>query len=257
VFETGSSSGRGAWRSRVLPGAGALLLLATFAAGAAGTTSPALAADPPARTVTVTGQGIVIAQPDVVILQLGVSVEAPTVAEARSQAATAAAAVIAAVKADGVADQDVRTVQFNIGPRYDSSPNKPPVLRGYNVNNELQVKIRNLDVTGKVIDDATAAGGDAAVVQNITFSIENTDPLAHQARLAAIADARAKADDYATAAGASVGAALTIIEQGSVPPVPLAAALPANGVASTAQRTPIESGTLQIHAQVSVTYQLQ
>ena len=216
---------------------------------------PRALADTPTRTVSVSGQGIVTAQPDTVILQIGVSVEARTVAAARGQAAAAADAVIAAVKADGVADQDIKTVQFNIGPRYDNN-NGQSVLRGYSVSNVLQVKIRNLDSVGKVIDDATAAGGDAIVVQGISFTIENTDPLTHQARLLAIQDAMIKANDYATAAGATVGPVISISEQSSATPTPVLAA-PAPAAAASAARTPVEGGTQQVRVQVSVVFQLQ
>jgi uncharacterized protein len=219
------------------------------------TALPHVLADAPTRTVSVSGQGIVTAQPDTVILQIGVSVEARTVAAARGQAAAAADAVIAAVKADGVADQDIKTVQFNIGPRYDNN-NGLSVLRGYSVSNVLQVKIRNLDSVGKVIDDATAAGGDAIVVQGISFTIENTDPLTHQARLLAIQDAMTKANDYATAAGATVGPVISISEQSSATPTPVLAA-PAPAAAASAARTPVEGGTQQVRVQVSVVFQLQ
>jgi len=207
------------------------------------------------RSVTVTGQGIVTAQPDVVIVQIGVSVDAATVAGARSRAAALAGAVVDAVKADGVADQDVKTVQFNIGPRYDNTGGVQ-VLRGYHVDNVLQVKIRALDTAGQVIDDAAAAGGDAAIVQGINFTIEDTSAVGHQARLLAIQDAKAKADDYAVAAGASTGQVLTISEQTSVAPQPVnASAAPVAAAASA--RTPVETGSLQVRVQVLVTYQLQ
>lgn len=231
---------------------GAMLIASLFAGGVIA--APHALADAPIRAVTVTGQGIVVGQPDTVILQIGVSVEAQTVAAARQQAAVAADAVVAAVKADGVADQDVKTVQFSIGPRYDNN-NGQSVLRGYHVDNVLQVKIRNLDTAGKVIDDAAAAGGDSTLIQGISFTIENTDPLTHQARLLAIQDAKAKADDYAGAAGASVGQVITISEQSSATPTPVVAAAPA--AASAAVRTPIEAGTQQIRVQVTVVYQLQ
>jgi len=183
------------------------------------TALPHALADTPNRAVSVSGQGIVVGQPDTVILQIGVSVEARTVAAARQQAAVTADAVIAAARADGVAEQDIKTVQFSIGPRYDNS-NGQSVLRGYFVSNVLQVKIHNLDSTGKVIDDATTAGGDAIVVQGISFTIENTDPLTHQARLLAMQDAMTKANDYATAAGATLGPVTSIIEQSSATPTP-------------------------------------
>jgi uncharacterized protein YggE len=216
---------------------------------------PRALADTPTRTVSVSGQGIVTAQPDTVILQIGVSVEARTVAAARQQAAVVADAVIAAARADGVAEQDIKTVQFSIGPRYDNS-NGQSVLRGYFVSNVLQVKIHNLDSTGKVIDDATTAGGDAIVVQGISFTIENTDPLTHQARLLAMQEAMTKANDYATAAGATLGPVISIIEQSSATPTPVLAA-PAPAAAASAPRTPVEVGTQQIRVQVSVVFQLQ
>jgi len=173
----------------------------------------------------------------------------------RQQAAVAADAVIAAASADGVAEQDIKTLQFSIGPRYDNS-NGQSVLRGYVASNVLQVKIHNLDSTGKVIDDATAAGGDAIVVQGISFTIENADPLTHQARLLAMQDAMTKANDYATAAGATLGPVISIIEQSSATPTPVLAA-PAPAAAASAPRTPVEVGTQQIRVQVSVVFQLQ
>jgi uncharacterized protein YggE len=210
---------------------------------------------PPIPTVSVTGEGIVTAPPDVVVLQLGVSVEAGTVADARTQAAAAAAAVVAAVKADGVADDDVKTVQFNIGPRYDNVSGRQ-TLRGYDVSNVLQVKIRALDSVGKVIDDATAAGGDAIVVQGINYAIENTDPLAHQARMQAMSNAKTKAADFAASVGMSVGRVDSIQEETSVAPSPVQFATPAPSAAA-APRTPIETGTLQVQVRVSVVFEMQ
>jgi len=233
---------------------GAVAALLILVSGAIGGATQALAADPPVPTVSVQGQGIVSAQPDVVILNLGVSVEAESVAAARSQAASASTAVLAVLQADGVAERDIRTVQFSIGPRYDTVNNRQ-ILRGYRVDNVVQVKIRALDTVGNVIDDAAAVGGDAVVVQNISFAIENTDAVAHQARLAAMQDAKSKADDYAGAIGMTAGKALTIKEETSVQPTPqLAAAAPAGAVARS---TPIEAGMQQVRVAVTVTFALQ
>lgn len=210
---------------------------------------------PQVPTATVDGQGIVSAPPDVVILQLGVSVQSSTVADARTQAAQAATAVIAALQADGVAQDDIKTVQFSIGPRYDTQNNRQ-VLRGYEVDNVLQVKVRALDTVGKVIDDAAAAGGDALVVQNITYSIENSDPLAHQARMQAMDDAKSKAADFAASVGMTVGNVVSIREDTTVPPQPVQFAAPAPA-AVAAPRTPIEAGNLQVRVQVTVVFALK
>jgi uncharacterized protein YggE len=235
--------------------AGAVLGLMSLV-GAGGSAQRAFAQTAPAQpTVTVGGQGIVSAPPDVIILQIGVSVQAGTVADARAQAAQAATAVIAALQADGVAQDDIKTVQFSIGPRYDTQ-NGRQVLRGYQVDNVLQVKVRSLDTAGKVIDDAVAAGGDAVVVQNISFSIENTDAIAHQARMQAMDDAKTKAADYAASVGMTVGKVVSIHEETAVPPQPVQFAAPAPSTA-TAARTPIEAGSLQVRVQVTVVFALQ
>ncbi|MHB8575648.1 MAG: SIMPL domain-containing protein [Dehalococcoidia bacterium] len=214
----------------------------------------ALAADPTVPSVTVRGQGSLTAPPDTAVVRLGVSVQAAKVADARSQAATAAAAVIAAAKNDGVLDKDIQTVQFNIGPVYDNK-NGSQSLLGYRVDNVLQLKIRNLDSSGQVIDDATAAGGDATVVQGISFTIDDTTALAHQARILSIQDALAQATDFATAAGATVGKVISISEVTAAPPVPFDAA-PVAAAASQA-RTPVQAGTLRVDVSVTVTYALQ
>jgi uncharacterized protein YggE len=207
--------------------------------------------------ITVSGQGIVSAPPDTVTLQIGVSIQAASVADARTQAATAASAVTASVKGDGVADADIQTVQFSISPQYDYSGSRQ-TLTGYRVDNVLQVKIRNLDSVGKVIDDAVAAGGNAVVIRGIAFSIENTDTLLHQARLMAMQDAQTKAQDYASAASVSLGKVISIDETQSQRPTPVFVgnAAPTAAVAA-APPTPVQSGTQQIQVNVTVTYAIQ
>jgi uncharacterized protein YggE len=205
---------------------------------------------PPDNTVTVDGVGIVDAPPDTAIVQLGVSVQAGTVAAASAQAATAASAVIAAVKADGVADADIQTQQFTISPIYDNQ-----TITGYTVTNVLQVKVRAIDRVGQLVDHAVAAGGNAAVVQGITFTIDDTSALAHQARQLAMSDAKAKADDFAAAAGLTAGRAVQIIET-SAPEPPRVLAAPA-AARPGATFTPVQGGTLQVRVQVTVSYVLQ
>jgi uncharacterized protein YggE len=235
---------------------GALITAALVCAAALGAPPRAAHADTSPTGITVSGQGIVTAPPDTATLQIGADAQASTVAAARDQAAQAANAVIAAVKADGVADQDIQTVQFSINPVYDTSGGRQ-VLRGYQVENVVQVKIRNLNSVGTIIDDAVAAGGNAVIVRSIAFSIENTDALLHQARLLAMQDAQNKAQDYATAAGVTLGRVINIQETQSQRPTPIAFSAPAPAKAVAAPPTPIESGTQQIQVTVTVTYAIQ
>lgn len=244
-------------RSRLPLLAAGAALTAALLFGAQSRTPATFAATPDTTPgITVSGEGVVTAPPDTVTLQIGVQVQAADVATARQQAAQAAGAVFAAVKADGVADADAQTVQFSINPVYDNSNNQQ-TLRGYQVQNLLQVKIRNLDSVGQVIDDAVAAGGNAVVVRGISFSIENTDALLHQARLLAMQNAQAKAQDYATAAGVTLGKAIEIQEQSANLPTPVFVGNGAPQAAVASAPTPIQAGNQQIKVDVSVTFAIQ
>src|SRR5579859_5327208 len=85
--------------------------------------------------ISVVGQGIVLAQPDVARITLGVEVVDQSLARAQSSAATSMDAVVNKLKADGILDTDIRTVSYNINPQYDQQNQGQPVLRGYQVQN--------------------------------------------------------------------------------------------------------------------------
>src|SRR5262245_28644326 len=112
-----------------------------------------------ATGISVSGTGRASGAPDIVTLQIGVQIEARTVADARDQAASAAQAVIDSVKKNGVDDKDIRTTSFNVSPQYNTTPGGGvSTIRAYRVSNSLSVKVRKLDNASKVIDDASAAG---------------------------------------------------------------------------------------------------
>ncbi|MBS1195929.1 MAG: hypothetical protein H6R33_649 [Actinobacteria bacterium] len=202
--------------------------------------------------INVTGQGKVTGQPDVLKVNLGVSVLRPTVDQATGDAATLASAVIAALKANGVAEEDIQTANYSINPEYDWSGETQRLI-GYRVNNEVRVKIRNLDSAGVIIDAATAAGGDATVVNSLSFSIEDNAELLQMARTAAWNDAEAKARQLAQLAGLELGAATSITETINYEVVPIYYdRVMAEGAGDAA--TPIESGTQDVTVVVQVVF---
>ena len=207
--------------------------------------------------LSVSGTGRASGPPDIVQLQLGVQTEARTVADAREQAASAAQAVVDAIKKDGVDDKDIRTTQFSVQPQYDSSVSgRPPALRAYRVSNTLSVKVRKLDNASRIIDDTAAAGGNSTVIQSIAFSIEDPTALQAQARADAMKQAQARADQLAKLGGISIGKAISISE-GSAP-TPILAAPAALSVARTGDTsTPIESGQLEVTVTVNVLYKIE
>lgn len=184
--------------------------------------------------VWVTGQGIVNAKPDLSTVSLGVFTQADTVNAAMTSAAAAMNKVINSIKSNGIQDKDIATSQFSIQPIYGQSTrpqDKPypgyeqPVIVGYSVNNNVNVKIRDLDRVGEIIDEAASAGGNATRIQNISFSIENTDAALKQARDLAVKDAQARASQLVTGVGMKLGRAVYINESSyNLPsPVPYAA----------------------------------
>ena len=207
--------------------------------------------------IHVTGSGSVVGEPDIATLNLGVSVEKKTVAAARESAAVAMTAVIDALKASGIAENDIQTERFSIYPQYDYTDNGR-VLRGYSVNNTVSAKVRDLEGLSNAIDDAAEAGGDIIVVNSIQFMIEDTTPLQTQARSLAVKSAEAKALTLAEASGVTLGKPITITETSHATSPPIAYAEEAAFAADTARsKTPIEAGELTVTVNVTVTYEIE
>ena len=200
--------------------------------------------------ISVTGMGEVTGSPDTVEVGLGVSVLADTVDEAAATAAEKAQALIDSLTSNGVAEDDITTTDYSIYPEYDYSSNQERLI-GYRVNNTVRAKIRSIQSTGTVIDDAVAAGGDDVTVNGLSFSLEDNDELVAAAREAAWNDAMAKATQLSELSGQALGDATSISETVSMPPVPV----PYAGDEAGADRalTPIEPGT----SAVTITLQVQ
>lgn len=231
-------------------------LLAAVALGAVACGDTVTQVQPPSQQqtgITVSGEGKATGTPDIATVQLGVSTLAATVADARSRAATAMEAMIASMKANGVADKDIQTQQLIITPEYDYANNRQ-TLRGFRVTNVVTAKVRTIDNTSKVVDDAVTAGGNDAQVQGISFTIDNPESLKTQARQAAMADAKSRAETLAKEAGVQLGNPITISESAVVTPIPFAGDRAAAGAAP---ETPIQPGTQDVTVNVSVTYAIK
>ena len=204
--------------------------------------------------IWVSGMGKVTAAPDTAVISLGVQAQATTVDQAQGQANSSMNAVIAAVKAGGVADKDVQTSAFNIQQLVNYDKNGQQTVIGYLVNNIVTVKIRTIANTGPIIDAVAKAGGDNTRINSISFTVNDPTPYTTQARQLAMADAKAKATQLANQAGVKLGHAIYINESGGfVPASPVSISAPqASGAAST----PISVGTNDITVNVQVTYNI-
>jgi uncharacterized protein YggE len=207
--------------------------------------------------IAVCGHGTAKVVPDEAQISVSVTARAPTADGARAQAAQAMAAVLAALKHNGVAEQDIQTGYVAIQPDYSYGGGQP-VLLGYIATNSVSVTIHAVDNTGKVVDAVTQAGGNTAAVSGIQFSVGDPTPFLAQAEQNAVADAHRQAEQVAQAAGVSLGTPLSIQIGGCGAParVPFPVA---GGAASnnTGSPTPIQPGQVQVEADVGVVYAMR
>lgn len=209
-----------------------------------------------ATGIAATGNGRAFGEPDVAVVTVGVNVQRDTVEQARNDAATAQQAVIDSLKDNGVADEDIQTVGFSVYPQYNYPPDRPQgEIIGYVVSNVVSAKIRDLDTTGEIIDDATVAGGNDAVVQGVSFTIDDPSDLQEQARREAVDKARAQAEQLADAAGVNLGKIISISESGGF--IPFERGLGGAAFDTAAQApvpSPIEPGQVEVNISVSVQF---
>ena len=171
--------------------------------------------------ITVTGEGVVLAAPDMATISLGVTHEAPSAREALSLVNAAVAAVLADLSAAGVDGKDMQTNGLSLNPIWDhrSNSNGPAKIRGYQASNTVSVRVRDLPNLGRVLDSVVSEG--ANQFHGLTFGLQQPRPLQDQAREAAVKDALAKARLFANAADVTLGQIVSISENGGSRPQPM------------------------------------
>jgi uncharacterized protein len=206
---------------------------------------------PPGPRVVVTGEGSVSVAPDVVQIRSGVTTRGKTVREATETNSKTMAAILTALTESGIPQKDVRTSQLAIHPVYAAQePGKEQKLTGYSVANQVSAKIKHIEKLGDLLDRLIAAG--ATDVWNVEFMVSDPAKVLDQAREAAVADARRKAEVYAKAAGITLGRVVSIEEQAGTPPMPMRAlAAPPPGT-----QVPIAPGENTLHAVVTVGFEV-
>jgi uncharacterized protein YggE len=206
--------------------------------------------DPETATIVVAGTGRVSVEPDLADLRLGVSVARPTVEAARTAAAATMETILAAVRAAGVERPDVRTTLLSVQPRYEYRDNQAPILTGYELANIVEVTVRDLARLGDVVDATLQAG--ATSMDGLSFRLADPDPAEREARIRAMAAARARADVLAEAAGLAIVGVSDIVEAGaSPPPMPR---MKAERMMLADASTPVEAGSMEVVVGVTVTY---
>ena len=246
------------------------LLLAAALAATAGAASPAMAQSlssgpvvaPGNAVLTLSADGRTTRTPDLAVFSAGVTTQAKTASGALAENAERMNAVIAALKASGIAERDIQTSNLSVNPMYgqprtDANGNVTgdPVIVAYQANNQVEVKQRKIGNYGKTIDTLVSAG--ANQVSGPSFQLDNPDAASDEARVEAIRKVRARADLYAKAAGLTVKRILTINEGGGyAPPQPMVMYARAEKMMADAAPSPVSAGEVQVGANVTVTFEL-
>jgi hypothetical protein len=207
---------------------------------------------PMARTIVMGGHGEARAVPDIVMLSAGVSAEAPTAAAALAANTARMQAVLMVLKKQGLPDKDVQTSNFSLSPQYANGNGEAPRITGYRANNQVEVRLEDVSKLGTTLDALVAAG--ANQMNGVRFSIRDDADLLAQARTAAVAEARLKAETFAKAAGVSLGPILSIGENGNESPHPVYAAAP---MLMRANAVPVALGEQSVTADVTIAWEIK
>ena len=213
-------------------------------------TVPALAETDFPSAISVTGEAQVSAPPDLAELDAGVASDGKTAREAAETNNAAMSKVLLALKGAGLDDKDYQTARLSLQPQY--APNRPgpsPIV-GYRASNRVSIKLHDVAKVASVIDTLVTAG--ANDVGNINFSVSQASKLLDDARAQAVADARRKAEIYAKAAGVTLGAPISISEEGAPAPV-----FRGKMVAAPMAITPVAQGEETLSVSVSVSWAIK
>jgi len=206
-------------------------------------------------TFSVSGEGKITMVPDIAVVSVGVTAQGSTVSRVQTELNTKINAMSEAIKDLGVDGKDIKTSYYNISPTYDYSSSTQRIT-GYEAHSNLTIKVRKIDNANAVIDAATAQG--ANQVGGVSFDVDDKTKAENQAREAAVADAKSKAEAAAKAAGFKLGRVINYSEGGGASPRPMmydaAKELP---VAGGGEPTRVEPGSSEVMVTVNLSYEIQ
>lgn len=200
----------------------------------------------PNNKMVLIGKGEVTANPDLALLRLGVQTSGDNVTVTQAENAQISQNVLSSLQQLGVTD--IKTAEYQIEKVFDYQ-NGNRIDKGYSVRNILDIRLSNLNLVGPVIDTAVYNG--ANVVEFIRFTIAQPDLYYQQALNLAVNNTYKKAKSIATSMGLMINPIPILITENSMSPTPFSPMFAAREGAFT---TPIEPGTQQIEAMVTVEF---
>jgi len=207
-------------------------------------------------TITINGQGEVDAKPDLTTVTLGVVTEGDSVEAIQTENTNKMNSIIAKAKELGIAEDDIKTLNFSVNPLYDWKENER-VGAGYEIRQNVEVKVRDEANTSKLLAEAAKLG--ANQVGGLNFTIDDSSKFEQQARLKAIKDAEDKAQELAEQLGLDLVRVVSFSEAGGATPTPMYDMM-ARSMAVGGEGVPeadIQTGTQKVTSYVSVTFEVR
>ncbi len=204
------------------------------------------------RHITVSAEGRVTARPDIARLTCGIVTEGAQARDALSGNSASMEKLLSGLKAAGVANADISTTGFDVSPRYEHPQDgHPPRISGYRVSNDVHIVVRDLEALGGLLDRLVKLGSNR--IGGLSFDVAEAEALRDEARKLAVANARKRAELFATAAGVDLGQVIVMSEDS----VHVAPRGPMMVRAEMNASVPIAEGAQEFTARVTITYALR
>jgi len=210
------------------------------------------------NTLSVSGEGRIFVTPDIGTVNVGVVSEAKTVDAAAKDNTDKINKITQGLKDLGVAENDLKTIDYNVYPKYSYPQNAEPEIKGYEARQTLTVKIRDLGKSGEIIEKATSLG--ANTVSSLNFTVDEPENYRQEAREEAIEQARSKAEALADKLGVRLGELQTFSENAGSPVMPMYYDAKYSGIGGMggAESAPaVQVGENEIVITVNLIYQIK
>ena len=202
--------------------------------------------------ITVSGEGSVFAVPDMAVITMGAIAEAKTAKDAMDEVSEITAAILEQLSGFEIALRDIQTSDLSLNPIWANRNDnvQRPRIDGYQASNRVTVRIRNLDDLGTVLDAVLSDGANR--LGGLQFTLSDPKPAMNDARRLAVADAAAKANLFAEAAGVELGALISLSESGARMPRPEMLSMARSADAGV----PMAEGETEVRAGVTLVYEI-
>ena len=200
-------------------------------------------------SLTVTGEGSVSAVPDMATITLGVSHRDPSAKAAMDRTSDRVEAILDRLAGLGVEARDIQTTDLSLNPVWaQTSASGEPQVDGFEASNRVTVRLRDIASVGEVLESVLEDGANR--LDGLNFGLQDQRPLLDEARRRAVADAMAKAELYAEAAGVPLGPVRSLTESGGMGP------RTDMMFAARAESVPVAAGETTLTAQVTVVFDI-